>query len=443
MQVMNDTIFAPSTAIGGAIAVIRISGPESDTVARTLLQKRLSPRRMTYALLQDGSETLDACMAVWFPAPHSYTGEDMLELHCHGGIQTFRRVSEALLALHLRPAEGGEFTKRAFLNGKMDLTQAEAVMDVINAQADASLKSALHQLGGGVGRQIASIEDQLLNIRSAIEAAIDYPDEMEEEVTDRLPLQLNAILQKIEILLEHAQHGRFLREGIRVVILGKPNVGKSSLFNALLGEDRAIVTGIAGTTRDVLDERVTWDGVSVRLLDTAGLREAADEAESIGIDRARQALKYADLLLIVLDGSNPLSEEDQKLLFETAELNRLIVLNKCDRPIAKETVTYCKQQNINGMKISCKSGEGIQALRERIISIAEPERMDTTCITNLRHIRALERARSSILQAKVQTDLDCIGTELHEASHQLGTITGTDVDEKLLDRIFENFCVGK
>ncbi len=423
--------------------MIRISGPESETVAKTLLQKRLPPRVMTYALLKDGSETLDACMAVWFPAPHSYTGEDMLELHCHGGIQTFRRVSDALLALHLRPAEGGEFTKRAFLNGKMDLTQAEAVMDVINAQADSSLKSALHQLGGGIGRQIASLEDQLLDVRSAIEAAIDYPDEMEDEVTDQLPSQLYSILQKIDTLLEHAQQGRFLREGIRVVILGKPNVGKSSLFNALLGEDRAIVTGIAGTTRDVLDERVTWDGVSVRLMDTAGLREAADEAESIGIDRARQALKFADLLLIVLDGSSPLSEEDRTLLADTAALNRQIVLNKCDRPIASETAVYCEQERDAIQKISCKSGEGIQALRQRIVSVAEPERMDTTCITNLRHVRALERARDSILQAKLQTDLDCIATELHEASHQLGSITGTDVDERLLDRIFENFCVGK
>lgn len=431
MQNRNDTIFAPSTAIGGAIAVMRISGPDAKLVFDTLLHKQLQPRVMTYAVIRENGEMLDACMAAWFPAPGSYTGEDMLELHCHGGIQTVRKVSEALLHLGFRPAEGGEFTKRAFLNGKMDLTQAEAVMDIINAQADASLRSALHQLSGGIRRQVEAIEDLVLDARSSVEAAIDYPDETEEEVYADLPQKINESVTRINQMLDTAKQGRYLREGIRVVILGKPNVGKSSLFNRLLGEERAIVTDIAGTTRDLLNEHVAWDGVSVHLMDTAGLREAADRAEQIGIDRAKNALQYADLLLLILDGAGGISEEDQKLLRETEGYPRLILSNKCDIGIVP-----------SDLAVSCVTGEGIEALKARILSLVGQE-INTTGITNLRHIRALERAKSSLVSALQQTEPDCIATDLREASHHLGSITGTDVDEKLLDRIFENFCVGK
>lgn len=428
----NDTIFAPSTAIGGAIVVLRVSGPASRDAMLALTGRALRPRMLTYAPLYENGEMLDDSMAVWFPAPNSYTGEDMLELHCHGGIQTVRRVSGALASLGLRPAEGGEFTKRAFLNGKMDLTQAEAVMDLINAQADSSMRAALHQLHGGIGRLLAATESLLLDARSAVEAAIDYPDETEEDVYAALPTQIESAIAEIDSILERAQQGRFLREGIRVVILGRPNVGKSSLFNALLGEDRAIVTSVAGTTRDVLDERVSWDGVSVRLMDTAGLREATDEAESIGVDRARQALQYADLLLVVLDGGAGVTEADRALLDETEGMPRIILSNKSDLGVAPADLV-----------MSCKTGEGIRELKERIVSVAAPTHMDTTCITNLRHVRALERTREALVHARTQTEPDCIATDLREASHHLGTITGTDVDEKLLDRIFENFCVGK
>ena len=427
----TDTIFAPSTALGGAIAVLRISGPEACTAISALLHKTLIPRMMTYAVMRENGEMLDACMAAWFPAPASYTGEDMLELHCHGGIQTIRKVSDALLHLGFRPADGGEFTKRAFLNGKMDLTQAEAVMDIINAQADSSLRSALHQLNGGLRRQIESIENLVLDARSALEAAIDYPDEAEKEVYAGLPQQIDGALSLVNTLLADAQQGRFLREGIRVVILGKPNVGKSSLFNRLLGEERAIVTDLAGTTRDLLDEHIAWEGVSIHLMDTAGLREAADKAEQIGIDRAKHALQYADLLLLLLDGANGLTPEDQKLLLDTKPYKRIVVSNKSDLGIVP-----CD------LAVSCKTGEGIEELKRRILSIVGHD-INTSSVTNIRHIRALEQAKSALLSAASQTEPDCIATDLREASHCLGTITGTDSDEKLLDRIFENFCVGK
>ncbi len=429
----TDTIFAPSTAIGGAIAIIRISGPKISEVIQNLLSVTLCPRQMTFVSIVSCGELLDEAMAVYFPGPKSYTGEDMLELHCHGGIQTVRRVSDALLSLQLRPAEGGEFTRRAFLNGKMDLTQAEAVMDIINAQADSSLRSALHQLNGGVRRKIESIENRVLDLRSAVEAAIDYPDEAEEDTYRELLRTLPALIDTIDHLIQSGKAGRALREGIRVVIAGRPNVGKSSLFNALLNEDRAIVTGIAGTTRDVLDERVAIKGVSVRLIDTAGLRTASDEAESIGIDRAIQAQKSADLILVVLDGSEPLTDADRNILAKTDPNKRIVLSNKCD---------LGKHEGAD-LSISCKTGEGIETLKERIVSMAEPALADTTCITNLRHIRALEQAQISLKEAVRQTEPDCIATELREASHHLGTITGTDVDESMLDRIFENFCVGK
>ncbi len=431
-MVHNDTIFLPSTAVGGAIAVLRVSGPGACGVMHALTGKALTPRMLTYAPLRYSGEHLDDSMAVWFPAPNSYSGEDMLELHCHGGIGTVRRVSEALLDLGARPAEGGEFTKRAFLNGKMDLTQAEAVMDLINAQADSSLRAALHQLGGSIGRMLRATEETILDARSAVEATIDYPDETEEDVYAALPQQIEDAIREIDGLLSHSQQGRFLREGVRTVILGRPNVGKSSLFNALLGEDRAIVTSVAGTTRDVLDERTAWNGVSVRLMDTAGLREASDEAESIGIDRARRALHYADLLLIVLDGSVPLTPEDDALLEETRAFRRIVISNKSDLGTVAADLA-----------VSCKTGEGLETLKTRITSVAGTGELDTTCITNLRHIRALEAARQALMHASSQTEPDCIATDLREASHHLGTITGTDVDEKLLDRIFENFCVGK
>lgn len=429
----TDTVFAPSTAIGGAIAVVRVSGPDTRTIAHALVKRELVPRMLIYTPICEHGFLLDDAMAVFFARPNSYTGEDMLELHCHGGMQTVRRISDALLRLGARPAEGGEFTKRAFLNGKMDLIQAEAVMDVINAQAEASLRSALFQLGGGISQDVCAIETILTDARASVEAMIDYPDEMEADVLSVLPNTLDDLLGKLDALIENGYHARVLRDGLRVVILGRPNVGKSSLFNALLGESRAIVTDAAGTTRDVLDERILLNGVGVRLMDTAGLRKAADEAESIGIDRARQAQRTADLTLVVLDGSESLTDEDAAILSETEGRNRIVLSNKSDLGICAAA----------DLAVSCKTGEGLAELKERIGSFANPSLADTTYLTNMRHIRALERARDALRQARFQAEPDCIATELREAAHQIGTITGSDVDEQLLDRIFENFCVGK
>ena len=434
---MEDTIYAPSTAIGGAIAILRISGEEAARTRELLSQDPTAhPRELLHAVLAQNGEPIDDCMAVFFPNPRSYTGEDMMELQIHGGIQTVQRSLGALGSLGFRPAEAGEFTKRAFLNGKMDLSEAEAVMDVIQADAEQSRKAALLQLQGSVKREIESLESLLLDALSGIDAAIDYPDEAEEDATIRLPQSLAEAILRVETLVGESRRGRVLRDGLRVAIVGRPNVGKSSLLNALLGSDRAIVTPCAGTTRDIIDEKFSLNGIPVRLIDTAGIREADNEAERIGIDRARAELKGADVVCLVLEASEPLDAEDQKLLLETEGANRIVVLNKNDLP---ERCAYTGES----IRVSASSGAGLNELRQAIARIAAPERSDGTYITNERHIRALEEALIALKDAAKAEGFDCAATDIRNALHALGSITGTDVDATVLDRIFERFCVGK
>ncbi len=437
MRNSEDTIYAPSTAIGGAIAVLRVSGPRAKETARIFDRGFASePGMMRFVRVQDDKEPIDDAMAVYFSAPASYTGEDMVEIDCHGGHQTVQRILGLLSGLGFRPAEGGEFTRRAFLNGKMDLAQAEAVMDIITADAEQSRKAALNQLHGSVSRAIHDVEDVLLDALSGIDAAIDYPDEAEEDCIARLPEQLGAGRSKAERLLADGRRGRVLRDGLRVVILGRPNTGKSSLMNALAGFERAIVTDIAGTTRDVLDERLSFDGVPVRLIDTAGIREATDRAEQIGVDRALDEMRRADVQLVLLDGSAPLTAEDETLI-ETTEngIPRILVVNKCDLP---------RQTDYAGaISISAKTGQGLEELKREVLRLAAPQDADCNAITNERHLHALEQACAALCSAEQAEELDCKATDIRAALQALGSITGTDVDATVIDRIFERFCVGK
>lgn len=437
MRNSEDTIYAPSTAIGGAIAVLRVSGPRAKETARIFDRGFASePGMMRFVRVQDDKEPIDDAMAVYFSAPASYTGEDMVEIDCHGGHQTVQRILGLLSGLGFRPAEGGEFTRRAFLNGKMDLAQAEAVMDIITADAEQSRKAALNQLHGSVSRAIHDVEDVLLDALSGIDAAIDYPEEAEEGCIARLPEQLGAGRSKAERLLADGRRGRVLRDGLRVVILGRPNTGKSSLMNALAGFERAIVTDIAGTTRDVLDERLSFDGVPVRLIDTAGIREATDRAEQIGVDRALDEMRRADIQLVLLDGSAPLTAEDETLI-ETTEngIPRILVVNKCDLP---------RQTDYAGaISISAKTGQGLEELKREVLRLAAPQDADCNAITNERHLHALEQACAALCSAEQAEELDCKATDIRAALQALGSITGTDVDATVIDRIFERFCVGK
>ena len=441
---MNDLIYALATPVGGAIAVVRISGPGAEALLRRVFTGRGAPREMAYGRVVDGAgETLDEAMAAFFPAPRSYTGEDMAELYLHGGQVTVRRVL-ALLGCHARSARPGEFTERAFLAGKMDLAQAEAVMDLINAGAERSAKSALAQLEGRLSVRIADVERELLDALSGLEAAIDYPEELEDDVTSALPEVLAAAERELQALAGAGLSGRVLREGARVAIVGRPNAGKSSLLNALAGAERAIVTQFAGTTRDVLEETASMEGVPVTLYDTAGIRAADDPVERIGVERARLAAERADLLLVCFDAAAPLTEEDLVLLRETEGRPRIAVCNKSDLPALWSAETLAAQ-GISACSVSAETGEGLAALRHAIAVRVAPEQ-ESALVTNARHIEALQLAAAAVAEARQNAggaELELVATDLREALSALGQITGRTAAADLIERIFSKFCVGK
>lgn len=434
---MHDTIYAPSSAVGGAVAIIRLSGDLCRSIAQTIFSRDVTktPRQLSYArLLGEQGATVDDVMAVYLPAPKTYTGEDMLEINCHGGYSTVSAVLERLSKTGARPAEGGEFTRRAFLNGKMDLSAAEAVMDLISARAEGSRKAALSQLHGALLKRIQEAQGLLVEALSTLDAAMDYPEELEAEVSETVPNLLQKAGELVNALILEGRRGRVLREGIRIALVGQPNVGKSSLLNALLGQERAIVTSIPGTTRDILDEEAVLGGVPLRLVDTAGIRTATDEAERIGVNRAKAAMEQADLVLLLLDGTHPLTREDEDLLRLTRDQKRILVRSKGDLP-------QC-QEDFGDLTVSAQTGEGLEALKARILALAGPGD-GQGCITNERHIHALERAQEALESARLATEEDCAATDIREALHCLGSITGEDVDEAVLDDIFSRFCVGK
>ncbi len=430
-----DTIYAPSTAIGGAIALIRVSGPLCPDIAREMLDRDVTktPRMLRFVRMLDGEKVLDDGMACFLPGKGTYTGEDMLELSCHGGSRTVARLLERLSRTGARPAEPGEFTKRAFLNGKMDLSEAEAVMDVVSARAEESLKAALEQLHGKLSERINGIEELLIDSLSAIDAAVDYPDEVEEDVSLALPESLDKAQREIDALIAEGRQGRVLREGVYVALVGRPNVGKSSLLNALIGTDRAIVTDLPGTTRDTLDEETAFFGVPVRLVDTAGIRQSGDLVEQIGVDRAKAALDRADVVVLLLDGSQALTEEDEQLLNLTEGRNRLILRSKGD--------LLQTQDGFGELTVSARTGDGLDELKRRIVALSGAR--EGAAITNERHIKALENARDALGHARTAHELTLVATDIREALHHLGAITGRDVDATVIDRIFARFCVGK
>lgn len=441
---MNDLIYALATPVGGAIAVVRLSGTGAKKLLYTVFTGRGAPREMAYGrIVNEAGEPLDQAMAAFFPAPRSYTGEDMAELYLHGGQTTVRRVL-ALLGRHARGARPGEFTERAFLNGKLDLAQAEAVMDLINAGAERSANSALAQLTGRLSERIAAVEAQLLDALSGLEAAIDYPEELEDDVTSALPGVLAAAEAELAALIGAGLSGRVLREGARVALIGRPNAGKSSLLNALAGAERAIVTQFAGTTRDVLEEAVSMDGIPVTLFDTAGIRAADDPVERIGVERARRAAERADLLLLCFDAAAPLSEEDEALLAETAGRSRLAVCCKGDLPALWEAEAL-SPYGIEALAVSAETGEGLAALRRAIAARIAPA-AESALVTNARHIEALQRAAASVSDAEKSaggTEPELVATDLREAIAALGQITGREASADLIERIFSKFCVGK
>lgn len=443
---VSNTVFALSTPVGGAIAVIRATGPLTRPVLESIFTGKPAERQLTYGRITAGDRVLDECMAVFFPAPRSYTGEDMFELDLHGSYAVVTAVSRLLIEKGLEYAAPGEFTKRAFLNGRMDLVQADAVMDLINAETERSARAAMDQLRGGLSARIRAIEDGLIDFASELGAALDYPEEMEDEVLSSVPGVLTPQCAELGCLIENGKASKVVRDGAKLVILGRPNAGKSSLLNAFLNEDRAIVTEYAGTTRDVLEEKLSLCGLPVRLVDTAGLRENAGPVEAIGIGRAEKQAETADLVLLVVDGSKPLSDEDRALVKKTAGLPVIFVINKQDLApenalAAEKELTALREGAITAV-ISCKTRFGIDELERKAAGLLGAGE-GGAIVTNERHIALMELAKSELEKALGESSTDLVSELIASALSALAGITGREFSEELLDRIFSRFCVGK
>lgn len=443
MNMMNDTIAAIATANAtGAVSIIRISGEEAILIASELINKDLSKKEgytITFGTVQEDNEVVDEVLVSIFRAPKSYTGEDVVEIGCHGGLFITRKILSLCLGKGARLARRGEFTERAFLNGKMDLSQAEGVNDLINATDEVNAKSAMHSLKGSVSKILKPLEEDLTQIISNIEVNIDYPeyDDVHQLTEDEILPKARTWLKDIQKLIDEAKKAVNIREGIDTVILGRPNVGKSSLLNALLEEDKAIVTDIAGTTRDIVEGTVRLDGITLNLIDTAGIHESNDIVEKIGIDKSLQALEKAELVIVVIDGSEALTDEDHKLLEMTKNKNRIVVYNKNDKAIQHD-----------GISISAINGD-VEALTNAIKEKYEKELYlaSSDTLNNERQIGLAIQAEQSMKNA-IRTledgmELDLVTIDLENAWTSLKEITGKAGKEDLLDEIFYRFCLGK
>ena len=453
---MSHTIAAVSTGNQvSAIGIIRLSGDDciavSDKVFALNCQKTLShvpDRKLMLGTLHDKQgQAIDQCMAVVSRGPHSYTGEDTVEFHCHGSPAVLAAGLEALYLAGARPAKRGDFTKRAFLNGKLDLTQAEAVIDLIEADTTDAAANAAGQVGGVLQKKLAPIYDDLVNLCSHFHAVLDYPDEdIEDFGLENYSGNLRGDAKALYQLLQTYGQGRILRQGVAAAIVGKPNVGKSSLLNTLAGYDRVIVTDIPGTTRDTVEETVMLGSTRLRLIDTAGIRETADTVEAIGVERSKQAVEEADLVLFVCDGSQPLTQEDQDIidLCEEKE-NAIALINKSDLGSA---VSPSDLPFLMVVPICAKTGEGLEQLADAVDTLFENETpCDGSILTNARQYDACRRAYEAMLRAlqglKLGLTPDAVLTDVEEAMEAMGEVTGATVREDITTRIFERFCVGK
>lgn len=448
--ISDNTIVAITTALGeGAVGIVRLSGGEALTVANRIMQKPLKGehRKMEYNHVVDGVETVDEVLAVYMRSPHSYTAEDVVEIQCHGGVAALQKVLALCLAKGAKLAEPGEFTKRAFLNGRIDLTQAEAVMDIIHARSEAALTAALRAQQGELSAKIRTLRTQLLDLVVQLEAKIDYPeDDIEDTTYEFIQTQLGEVRQGVEGLLASGHTGKILREGLPVAILGRPNVGKSSLLNALLEEERAIVSDFAGTTRDVIEEQTLIGGVPVVLSDTAGIRSTDDYVEKIGVERSLAVRDRAQLILCVLDGSSPLTAEDRGLLAELTKAKTIVVLNKIDLPQMADSQAL---NDFQVVPVSSKTGEGIDKLKDLLREYAYGGNSSDNglFVQNVRHMELLRTAKEAVTTALTTAQdrlpYDCVTVDVQNAVSALGEITGDAVSDEVINKIFEKFCVGK
>ena len=456
----EDTIAAIATpGSGSGIGVIRISGENAIEVADKIFQpknrnKRL-PEQPTYTIhygnIVDGDKLLDEVIVLLMRGPHSYTAEDTVEIDCHGGTFVMRKILELVIRNGARPAEPGEFTKRAFLNGRIDLSQAEAVMDVIEAKNNYALQSSLGQLKGSLLEMIREMREKILYEIAYIESALDDPEHIR---LDGYPVELGEkvdnLLKIAGDLLKSSQNGRVLREGIRTVIVGKPNAGKSSLMNVLVGSNRAIVTDMAGTTRDILEEEIQLKGLNLNIVDTAGIRKTDDPVEKIGVERAKKAMLDADLILYVVDSSADLDENDEEIISFLQDQNAIILLNKADLPSAITVEKMQGRLQKPTVSISAREETGMDELSdliEHMFLSGEISFNDQVYLTNMRHQAAMEQVQSSLMKVKESISLgmpeDFFSIDLMDAYEALGSIIGESVGEDLVNEIFSKFCMGK
>jgi len=456
----GETIAAISTAPGEAgIGIVRISGPKALDILDTLFKpkrrksiREYSPRKMVYGFILEGDERIDEVLAVYMKGPGTYTAEDIAEIDCHGGLVPSRKILEMVLKNGARAAERGEFTKRAFLNGRLDLAQAEAVMDLIGAKTDKSYDIALDQLEGGLSLKVKSIRNELLSLLAGIEVAIDYPEEDIEEISYEGILEHGqAAKNAISDLLETADTGKIMRQGLQTVIIGKPNVGKSSLLNALLQEARAIVTNVPGTTRDIIEEHLNVRGIPLKIVDTAGIRETEDMIEKMGVEKSKAFFNKADLVILVLDAGDALKDEDREMMEYVKARKAIVLINKTDLEVKideKEIRELMGDKAI--IRTSVLKGSGLKELEDKIVDMVysgEVFKRGDALVTSARQKNALERALISINEAiettKKKMPYDFIEIDIKNSYAYLGEIIGETVGDDIIDKVFSDFCLGK
>mgnify|MGYP000911969665 FL=1 len=457
---ITDTIAAISTSTGNSgIGIIRVSGDEAIEIVDKIFKSNKEGKRLinvkshtvNYGNIVDGEKVLDQVLVLVMKNPHSYTGEDTVEIDCHGGMLILKKVLDLVIKNGAKSAAPGEFTKRAFLNDRLDLSQAEAVMDLINSQNDFALNSSIEQLKGGVSEKIKEIRSDVIYHIAFIESALDDPEHISLDGYDNeISEMINKNISKIKKMIDTFDNGRIMKEGIKTVILGKPNAGKSSLLNRMLGEERAIVTDIEGTTRDTLEENINLNGLSLKIIDTAGIRNTDDKVEQIGVNKAKEIAEGADLIIYVVDGSKDIDENDKEILEIIKNKKVIVLLNKTDidRVVDIEQLNEIPKEDI--IEFSAKAGLGMDELEEKIKDMfysGEITFNDQVYITNARHKEALENSYNSLLKVRESVDAgmpeDFYSIDLMDAYEQLGLIIGESVEDDLVNEIFSKFCMGK